>query len=165
MWDWIRGGAAAAPIWIALVQLGCTGAEVNLDAALQEAHEDESRAGEKYRGLQLRMSGAVEKSGLTRMKETEEDRDLAVVEWLERESTEGKASSSRALTVRIPYVVLVPDKPDLGRLVCVMEPENRRQIDGLTENARKTVEGWFTGFREGRKHLMLVMHDCTIEGY
>ena len=163
-WDWVRRGASFAPVWIALVQSGCSGTEVSLDAALQDARENEDRAVEKYRGLQLRLSGSVEKSGLLRMKEGEYERTVGVVDKLEAESTEGKSGSPRAATVRVPYVVLVPNDPGLGRLLCVMEPEDRRQIDDLEKHARRTVDGWFTGFREGRTHLMLVLHGCSVSG-
>jgi len=149
---------------IALAQLGCSATEANLDAALRDARENEVRALDKYEGLTLRVSGTVERFGLKRMKKVEYEHDISVVQWFDGVATASGTSTSRARTVRVPYVVLVPTQPELGRLLCFLEPEDRDQVADLVESARTTVEGAFTDFRKGQTHLMLIMHGCTIEG-
>jgi hypothetical protein len=164
MREWRPLGAASAALAVGLAQLGCSATEVNLDSALRDAHDNEVRALDKYEGLTLRVSGTVEKFGLKRMKKVEYEHDISYVDWYGGVGTASGKTTSRARTVRVPYVVLVPEDPGLGRLLCFLDPEDRYQVADLVENARETVEGRFTDFRQGQSHLMLLMHGCTISG-
>jgi len=164
MREWFRTNKAFVPLAIASAQLGCSATEVNLNSALRDARDNEVRALEKYEGLTLRVSGTVEKFGLKRMRKTEYEHDVDIINWGDMGSTARGTSTSRRRTVRIPYLVLVPSEPELGRLLCFLEPDDRYQIADLVENSRETVEGRFTDFRKGQTHLMMILHECTVGG-
>ena len=130
---------------------GRTPQPVSLDAVLVDARANEVAALEKWEDEPVEIEGVVEKFGLQRVTKLRAEHS-----WHFHESTLERDR------VRVPYILLLPKKRKLGKLVCLIPEDERQQLLPLREGERLTVAGILTDFHPTDDGFVVVLNPCGV---
>ncbi len=152
---WLTNTLKAAVFLVAAYQAGChdrTPQPVSLDALLADAHANEVAALEKWEEEVVRIEGEVEKFGLQRVTKLRADHSWRA----------GGDSTLERDKVRVPYILLLPKKRKLGKLICLIPTSERKQLVPLREGETLTVAGVLTDFHPAKSAFVVVLNPCGV---
>ncbi len=143
-----------AGVLVALVtMLGCGATTISLANLLREGHENGPSASQRYEGKKLRITGTVIDLGVKKFKsEAAGARSSAA-------SDQDAATDSEAY----PYVILAPEDPKIGSMVCWFGRDDRAAVDKLSKGNQVTVVGQFQEYDQDQSGLMAAFGDCSFE--
>jgi len=132
--------------------LGCGATTVSLTTLLHDARDNQQTASQKYEGKKIRTTGTIIDLGFKRFKSEGSDT---------RPSPVGSDAAPDAEAY--PYVILAPDDPKVGSMVCWFGRDDRPTVEKLSKGTSVTVVGQFQEYDQDQSGLMAAFGDCSFE--
>ncbi|MDH5675565.1 MAG: OB-fold putative lipoprotein [Myxococcales bacterium] len=139
---------------VAITACGPSLETVRLDELLTASRGNAIKAHETYEDKYLKVTGTVEHVGL----QTKRQR-VATLEYMAPTPT----AVEHVRTKKYGYVILMPQDPSEGRLLCYFHPNDRGPLAEISPGQRIEVVGWFKQFRQEPVGRVVELSNCTTE--